>query len=131
MVDYLQQTLRLEQQQKMMIRVSYVEVSGECVTDLLSIRRNAKPHIVDKHGREAEMKDVEMKSIQHIQDIETQYILGNRKRSLAYSKKYRKREDSTAVFMLRVEVSDKKGNVRRGRFDLVDLAASEVVSRLE
>ena len=75
-----------------------------------------------------------MKSVRNVEDIETQYILGNRKRSLAYSKKYRKKEESTAIFTVRMErweEVDGKTVVRSGRIDMVELAASEVLSRFD
>jgi hypothetical protein len=71
-----------------------------------------------------------MKSINKVEDIETHFILGNRKRELAYKKKYRNSEQSSSVFTIYYECIE-EGKVRKGKLDIVELQASERVNRFE
>lgn len=56
-------------------------------------------------------------------------MLGNRKRELAYTKKYRNSEESTSVFTIYLESIQADGRVKSGKFDIVELQASDQVNR--
>lgn len=98
--------------------------------DLLSIRKGVVVTVGEGKDHQPLLRNVEMKSITKVEDIETHFILGNRKRQLAYNKKYRSSEHSTSVFTLYLETLE-EGKVRRGQLDIVEMQASEVISRSE
>jgi hypothetical protein len=60
--------------------------------------------------------------------------MGNRKKQLAYAKKYRNPEQSTTIFTIYIEsltkVQDQQ-DVRKSRLDIVDLSASDQINRYE
>ena len=75
-----------------------------------------------------------MKHIKKINQIENCWIIGNRKRQLAYSKKYRNPAKSTSIFTLYLQsVTKKEGNqeIRKGKLHIVDMAASRYSNRYE
>jgi hypothetical protein len=129
-VDHLTCKLYSEEaRRRLVLRVSYVEIWQEEVIDLLSIRRGVVVQVVEGKDQTT-LRHVEMKTINMLEDIETHFILGNRKRELAYSKKYRSSEQCTSVFTLYME-SLEDGKVRRGKLDIVEMQASDVVNRFE
>lgn len=91
------------------------------------------PEITEK-GREIELKGVELKHIQKINELENYWIIGNRKRQLAYSKKHRNPVKSTSIFTIYLEsLIQKEGTqeIRKGKLHIVDMAASRISNRFE
>lgn len=77
------------------------------------------------------LKNLELKCCSKVDDIESFYIFGNRKRRLAYTKKVRSREKSSCIFTIYIETIDESGLGRKGRIDFVSLPAHEIVNRFE
>ena len=77
------------------------------------------------------MKNLELKCCSKVEDIESFYIFGNRKRRLAYSKKTRSSERCSSIFTIYLESIDESGLSRKGRMDFIELHAHEIVNRFE
>lgn len=72
--------------------MSYVDIHKEEVVDLLSIRKGVVVEVTESKDHQISLNNVEMKTITALEDIESNLIIGNHKRQLAYSKKYRTSE---------------------------------------
>ena len=94
--------------------------------DLLEVRRGKEPGLVEK-GREVELSGVGFKHVHQLNDLEDFFILGNRKRKLAYKKKRRDPHSTTSIFSVYFESCSKsRQELRRGKLHIVDLSASRV-----
>jgi hypothetical protein len=89
---------------------------------------------VIERGREINIEGVDIKHVHYLQEIEHYFILGNRKRHLAYTKKYRQPEKCTTIFTIYLQsyrLVEGREVLKYGKLHIVDMAASKKVERFE
>lgn len=121
------------QNQKYLVRSSYLEIYQEEIRDLLCKDNNKKLELKENSEFGVYVKDLtsvvtkNAKEIGHVMDI------GNQSRSVGFTNMNERSSRSHAIFVITVECSevgpDGQDHIRVGKLNMVDLAGSERQSK--
>lgn len=115
--------------QKFLVRVSYMEIYNEEVRDLLGKEMNKSLEVKERADIGVFVKDLSGYVVHNADDLENIMKLGNKNRVVGATKMNLESSRSHAIFSITVESSevDEAGaqHVKMGKLQLVDLAGSE------
>ncbi|XP_040159592.1 kinesin-like protein KIF3A [Anopheles arabiensis] len=126
---------RGKENQKFLVRVSYMEIYNEEVRDLLGKELNKSLEVKERADIGVFVKDLSGYVVHNADDLDNIMKLGNKNRVVGATKMNSESSRSHAIFSITVESSetDEAGRqyVRMGKLQLVDLAGSERQSKTQ
>ncbi|XP_067613162.1 kinesin-like protein KIF3A [Eurosta solidaginis] len=126
---------KARENQKFLVRVSYMEIYNEEVRDLLGKDVSKSLEVKERPDIGVFVKDLSGYVVHNADDLENIMRLGNKNRAVGATKMNQESSRSHAIFSITVESSElSQGdmtNVRMGKLQLVDLAGSERQSRTQ
>ncbi|KAJ6626778.1 Kinesin-like protein KIF3A, partial [Pseudolycoriella hygida] len=121
--------------QKFLVRVSYMEIYNEEVRDLLGKELHKSLEVKERADIGVYVKDLSGYVVHNADDLDNIMKLGNKNRVVGATKMNVESSRSHAIFSITVESSemDDKGaeHVKMGKLQLVDLAGSERQSKTQ
>jgi kinesin family member 3A len=121
--------------QKFLVRVSYMEIYNEDVRDLLGKEMNKSLEIKERADIGVFVKDLSGYVVHNADDLDNIMKLGNKNRVVGATKMNLESSRSHAIFSITIESSetDEAGvqHVKMGKLQLVDLAGSERQSKTQ
>ncbi|XP_058472234.1 kinesin-like protein KIF3B isoform X2 [Solea solea] len=121
------------QNQKYLVRSSYLEIYQEEVRDLLCKDNNKKLELKESPDFGVYVKDLSSVVTKNATEIEHVMNLGNQSRSVGFTNMNERSSRSHAIFGITVECSevgpDGEDHIRVGKLNMVDLAGSERQSK--
>lgn len=121
------------QNQKYLVRSSYLEIYQEEIRDLLCKDNNKKLELKENPESGVYVKDLSSVVTKDAAEIEHVMNIGNQSRSVGFTKMNERSSRSHAIFVITVECSevgpDGQDHIRVGKLNMVDLAGSERQSR--
>ncbi|XP_071353635.1 kinesin family member 3Cb [Trachinotus anak] len=121
------------QNQKYLVRSSYLEIYQEEVRDLLCKDNNKKLELKENPEFGVYVKDLSSVVTKNATEIEHVMNLGNQSRSVGFTNMNERSSRSHAIFVITVECSevgpDGADHIRVGKLNMVDLAGSERQSK--
>ncbi|XP_055376838.1 kinesin-like protein KIF3A [Condylostylus longicornis] len=121
--------------QKFLVRVSYMEIYNEEVRDLLAKDHNKNLEVKERADIGVFVKDLSGYVVHNADDLDNIMKLGNKNRVVGATKMNVESSRSHAIFSITVESSemDMTGaqHVKMGKLQLVDLAGSERQSKTQ
>ncbi|XP_052865267.1 kinesin-like protein KIF3A [Anopheles cruzii] len=126
---------RGKENQKFLVRVSYMEIYNEEVRDLLGKELNKSLEVKERADIGVFVKDLSGYVVHNADDLDNIMKLGNKNRVVGATKMNSESSRSHAIFSITIESSetDEAGRqyVRMGKLQLVDLAGSERQSKTQ
>ncbi|XP_053690597.1 kinesin-like protein KIF3A [Sabethes cyaneus] len=126
---------RGKENQKFLVRVSYMEIYNEEVRDLLGKEINKSLEVKERADIGVFVKDLSGYVVHNADDLDNIMKLGNKNRVVGATKMNSESSRSHAIFSITIESSetDEMGKqlVRMGKLQLVDLAGSERQSKTQ
>ncbi|XP_036337133.1 kinesin-like protein KIF3A [Rhagoletis pomonella] len=126
---------KARENQKFLVRVSYMEIYNEEVRDLLGKDVSKSLEVKERPDIGVFVKDLSGYVVHNADDLENIMRLGNKNRAVGATKMNQESSRSHAIFSITVESSElSQGdmtNVRMGKLQLVDLAGSERQSKTQ
>ncbi|XP_039446984.1 kinesin-like protein KIF3A [Culex pipiens pallens] len=126
---------RGKENQKFLVRVSYMEIYNEEVRDLLGKEFNKSLEVKERADIGVFVKDLSGYVVHNADDLDNIMKLGNKNRVVGATKMNSESSRSHAIFSITIESSETdetgKQNVRMGKLQLVDLAGSERQSKTQ
>uniref|UniRef100_A0A182P728 Kinesin-like protein n=1 Tax=Anopheles epiroticus TaxID=199890 RepID=A0A182P728_9DIPT len=126
---------RGKENQKFLVRVSYMEIYNEEVRDLLGKELNKSLEVKERADIGVFVKDLSGYVVHNADDLDNIMKLGNKNRVVGATKMNSESSRSHAIFSITIESSetDESGRqyVRMGKLQLVDLAGSERQSKTQ
>ncbi|XP_031436894.1 kinesin family member 3Cb isoform X2 [Clupea harengus] len=121
------------QNQRYLVRVSYIEIYQEEIRDLLCKDNNKKLELKENPETGVYVKDLLSVVTKSIKEIEHVMNLGNQSRSVGFTKMNECSSRSHAIFIVTIECCetgvDGEDHIRVGKLNMVDLAGSERQSK--
>lgn len=121
------------QNQKYLVRSSYLEIYQEEIRDLLCKDNNKKLELKENPELGVYVKDLSSVVTKNATEIEHVMNLGNQSRSVGFTNMNERSSRSHAIFLITVECSevgpDGEDRIRVGKLNMVDLAGSERQSK--
>ncbi|XP_063697158.1 kinesin-like protein KIF3A [Culicoides brevitarsis] len=121
--------------QKFLVRVSYMEIYNEEVRDLLGKELNKSLEVKERADIGVFVKDLSGYVVHNADDLDNIMKLGNKNRVVGATKMNLESSRSHAIFSITIESSetDERGeqHVKMGKLQLVDLAGSERQSKTQ
>ncbi|KAK9534093.1 hypothetical protein VZT92_009164 [Zoarces viviparus] len=121
------------QNQKYLVRSSYLEIYQEEIRDLLCRDNNRKLELKENPDFGVYVKDLSSVVTKNATEIEHVMNLGNQSRSVGFTNMNERSSRSHAIFLITVECSeagpDGEDHIRVGKLNMVDLAGSERQSK--
>uniref|UniRef100_A0A3B5B829 Kinesin-like protein n=1 Tax=Stegastes partitus TaxID=144197 RepID=A0A3B5B829_9TELE len=121
------------QNQKYLVRSSYLEIYQEEVRDLLCKDNNKKLDLKENPEFGVYVKDLSSVVTKNATEIEHVMNIGNQSRSVGFTNMNERSSRSHAIFVITVECSevgpDGEDHIRVGKLNMVDLAGSERQSK--
>lgn len=121
------------QNQKYLVRSSYLEIYQEEVRDLLCKDNNKKLELKENPDSGVYVKDLSSVVTKNATEIEHVMNIGNQSRSVGFTNMNERSSRSHAIFVITVECSevgpDGEDHIRVGKLNMVDLAGSERQSK--
>ncbi|XP_034107479.1 kinesin-like protein KIF3A [Drosophila sulfurigaster albostrigata] len=126
---------KARENQKFLVRVSYMEIYNEEVRDLLGKDVSKSLEVKERPDIGVFVKDLSGYVVHNADDLENIMRLGNKNRAVGATKMNQESSRSHAIFSITVESSElgEGGvqHVRMGKLQLVDLAGSERQSKTQ
>nr|XP_016933239.1 kinesin-like protein KIF3A [Drosophila suzukii] len=126
---------KAKENQKFLVRVSYMEIYNEEVRDLLGKDVGKSLEVKERPDIGVFVKDLSGYVVHNADDLENIMRLGNKNRAVGATKMNEESSRSHAIFSITVERSElgEGGvqHVRMGKLQLVDLAGSERQSKTQ
>ncbi|KAH8270326.1 hypothetical protein KR018_008024 [Drosophila ironensis] len=126
---------KARENQKFLVRVSYMEIYNEEVRDLLGKDVGKSLEVKERPDIGVFVKDLSGYVVHNADDLENIMRLGNKNRAVGATKMNQESSRSHAIFSITVESSElgEGGvqHVRMGKLQLVDLAGSERQSKTQ
>ncbi|XP_065822593.1 kinesin family member 3Cb [Labrus bergylta] len=117
------------QNQKYLVRSSYLEIYQEEIRDLLCKNNNKKLELKESSDFGVYVRDLSSVVTKNATEIEHVMNLGNQSRSVGFTNMNERSSRSHAIFVITVECSevgpDGEDHIRVGKLNMVDLAGSE------
>ncbi|XP_047466194.1 kinesin-like protein KIF3B [Mugil cephalus] len=121
------------QNQKYLVRSSYLEIYQEEIRDLLCKDNSKKLELKENADSGVYVKDLSSVVTKNATEIEHVMNLGNQSRSVGFTNMNERSSRSHAIFLVTVECSevgpDGEDHIRVGKLNMVDLAGSERQSK--
>uniref|UniRef100_A0A3Q0SJ28 Kinesin-like protein n=1 Tax=Amphilophus citrinellus TaxID=61819 RepID=A0A3Q0SJ28_AMPCI len=121
------------QNQKYLVRSSYLEIYQEEIRDLLCKDNNRKLELKENPDTGVYVKDLSSVVTKNATEIEHVMNIGNQSRSVGFTNMNERSSRSHAIFVITVECSeigpDGEDHIRVGKLNMVDLAGSERQSK--
>ncbi|KAF3700959.1 Kinesin-like protein KIF3C [Channa argus] len=121
------------QNQKYLVRSSYLEIYNEEIRDLLCKDNNTKLELKENPDFGVYVKGLSSVVTKNVNEIEHVMNIGNQSRSVGFTKMNERSSRSHAIFVITVECSevgpDGEDHIRVGKLNMVDLAGSERQSK--
>ncbi|AWP16166.1 putative kinesin-like protein KIF3B [Scophthalmus maximus] len=121
------------QNQKFLVRSSYLEIYQEEVRDLLLKDNSRKLELKESPDSGVYVKDLSSVVTKNAAEIEHVMNMGNQSRSVGFTNMNERSSRSHAIFVVTVECSevgpDGEDHIRVGKLNMVDLAGSERQSK--
>lgn len=121
------------QNQKYLVRSSYLEIYQEEIRDLLCKDNNKKLELKENPDVGVYVKDLSSVVTKNATEIEHVMNIGNQSRSVGFTNMNERSSRSHAIFVITVECSevgpDGQDHIRVGKLNMVDLAGSERQSK--
>ncbi|KAM6961458.1 kinesin family member 3Cb [Aplochiton taeniatus] len=121
------------QNQKYLVRASYLEIYQEEIRDLLCKDNNQKLELKENPEYGVYVKDLSSVVTKNVSELEHVMEIGNQSRSVGFTKMNERSSRSHAIFLITVECSemgaDGEDHIRVGKLNMVDLAGSERQSK--
>uniref|UniRef100_A0A8C3G465 Kinesin-like protein n=2 Tax=Cyclopterus lumpus TaxID=8103 RepID=A0A8C3G465_CYCLU len=121
------------QNQKYLVRSSYLEIYQEDIRDLLCKDNNRKLELKENPDFGVYVKDLSSVVTKNAAEIEHVMNIGTRSRSVGFTNMNERSSRSHAIFVVTVECSevgpDGEDHIRVGKLNMVDLAGSERQSK--
>lgn len=121
------------QNQKYLVRSSYLEIYQEEIRDLLCKDNNKKLELKENPDLGVYVKDLSSVVTKNAAEIEHVMNIGNQSRSVGFTNMNERSSRSHAIFVITVECSevgpDGEDHIRVGKLNMVDLAGSERQSK--
>ncbi|XP_028250648.1 kinesin-like protein KIF3B [Parambassis ranga] len=121
------------QNQKYLVRSSYLEIYQEDVRDLLCKDNNKKLELKESPEFGVYVRDLSSVVTKNATEIEHVMNIGNQSRSVGFTNMNERSSRSHAIFVITVECSevgpDGEDHIRVGKLNMVDLAGSERQSK--
>uniref|UniRef100_UPI0037E9B374 kinesin family member 3Cb n=1 Tax=Semicossyphus pulcher TaxID=241346 RepID=UPI0037E9B374 len=121
------------QNQKYLVRSSYLEIYQEEIRDLLCKDNNKKLELKENSDFGVYVKGLSSVVTKNATEIEHVMNLGNQSRSVGFTNMNERSSRSHAIFVITVECSevgaDGEDHIRVGKLNMVDLAGSERQSK--
>nr|XP_020463655.1 kinesin-like protein KIF3B [Monopterus albus] len=121
------------QNQKYLVRSSYLEIYQEEIRDLLCKDNNKKLELKENPEFGVYVKDLSSVVTKNATEIEHVMSIGNQSRSVGFTNMNEHSSRSHAIFVITVECSevgpDGEDHIRVGKLNMVDLAGSERQSK--
>uniref|UniRef100_A0A3Q3WQF5 Kinesin-like protein n=1 Tax=Mola mola TaxID=94237 RepID=A0A3Q3WQF5_MOLML len=121
------------QNQKYLVRSSYLEIYQEEVRDLLCKDNNKKLDLKENPDSGVYVKGLSSVVTKNANEIEHVMNIGNQSRSVGFTNMNERSSRSHAIFVVTVECSeegpDGQDHIRVGKLNMVDLAGSERQSK--
>lgn len=126
---------RAKENQKFLVRVSYMEIYNEEVRDLLGKEFNKSLEVKERADIGVFVKDLSGYVVHNADDLDNIMKLGNKNRVVGATKMNSESSRSHAIFSITIESSETDENgkqyVKMGKLQLVDLAGSERQSKTQ
>ncbi|XP_037937469.1 kinesin-like protein KIF3A [Teleopsis dalmanni] len=126
---------KARENQKFLVRVSYMEIYNEEVRDLLGKDVSKSLEVKERPDIGVFVKDLSGYVVHNADDLENIMRLGNKNRAVGATQMNEESSRSHAIFSITVESSElgEEGiqHVRMGKLQLVDLAGSERQSKTQ
>ncbi|XP_016994914.1 kinesin-like protein KIF3A [Drosophila takahashii] len=126
---------KAKENQKFLVRVSYMEIYNEEVRDLLGKDVGKSLEVKERPDIGVFVKDLSGYVVHNADDLENIMRLGNKNRAVGATKMNQESSRSHAIFSITVERSELgeggAQHVRMGKLQLVDLAGSERQSKTQ
>uniref|UniRef100_A0A6P4EKH0 Kinesin-like protein n=1 Tax=Drosophila rhopaloa TaxID=1041015 RepID=A0A6P4EKH0_DRORH len=126
---------KAKENQKFLVRVSYMEIYNEEVRDLLGKDVGKSLEVKERPDIGVFVKDLSGYVVHNADDLENIMRLGNKNRAVGATKMNEESSRSHAIFSITVERSELgeggAQHVRMGKLQLVDLAGSERQSKTQ
>ncbi|XP_062564211.1 kinesin-like protein KIF3A [Armigeres subalbatus] len=126
---------RAKENQKFLVRVSYMEIYNEEVRDLLGKEFNKSLEVKERADIGVFVKDLSGYVVHNADDLDNIMKLGNKNRVVGATKMNSESSRSHAIFSITIESSETddtgKQYVKMGKLQLVDLAGSERQSKTQ
>ncbi|XP_055542710.1 kinesin-like protein KIF3A [Wyeomyia smithii] len=126
---------RGKENQKFLVRVSYMEIYNEEVRDLLGKEINKSLEVKERADIGVFVKDLSGYVVHNADDLDNIMKMGNKNRVVGATKMNSESSRSHAIFSITIESSETdevgKQLVRMGKLQLVDLAGSERQSKTQ
>ncbi|EDV96319.1 kinesin-like protein KIF3A [Drosophila grimshawi] len=126
---------KARENQKFLVRVSYMEIYNEEVRDLLGKDVSKSLEVKERPDIGVFVKDLSGYVVHNADDLENIMRLGNKNRAVGATKMNQESSRSHAIFSITVESSElaegDMQHVRMGKLQLVDLAGSERQSKTQ
>uniref|UniRef100_A0A6A7FVA2 Kinesin-like protein n=2 Tax=Hirondellea gigas TaxID=1518452 RepID=A0A6A7FVA2_9CRUS len=124
---------KAEEDQKFLVRVSYLEIYNEEVRDLLRSDQSARLEVKERPDVGVYVKDLITHVVHNADEMDKIMTLGNKNRSVGATNMNTHSSRSHAIFTITIECAqigpDAKQHWRVGKLHLVDLAGSERQSK--
>ncbi|MED6257061.1 hypothetical protein ATANTOWER_008720 [Ataeniobius toweri] len=121
------------QNQKYLVRSSYLEIYQEEIRDLLCKDNNKKLELKENPDYGIYVKDLSSVVTKNATEIEHVMNIGNQSRSVGFTNMNERSSRSHAIFLVTVECSERgpdgEDHIRVGKLNMVDLAGSERQSK--
>lgn len=121
------------QNQKYLVRSSYLEIYQEDIRDLLCKDNNKKLELKENPDYGVYVKDLSSVVTKNAAEIEHVMNIGNQSRTVGFTNMNERSSRSHAIFVVTVECSeaglDGEDHIRVGKLNMVDLAGSERQSK--
>lgn len=121
------------QNQKYLVRSSYLEIYQEEIRDLLCKDNNKRLELKENSEVGVYVKDLSSVVTKNAKEIEHVMNIGNQSRSVGFTNMNERSSRSHAIFGITVECSqegpDGQDHIRVGKLNMVDLAGSERQSK--
>lgn len=121
------------QNQKYLVRSSYLEIYQEEVRDLLCKDNNKRLELKENSEVGVYVKDLSSVVTKNAKEVEHVMNIGNQSRSVGFTNMNERSSRSHAIFGITVECSqegpDGEDHIRVGKLNMVDLAGSERQSK--
>ncbi|XP_032402616.1 kinesin-like protein KIF3B [Xiphophorus hellerii] len=121
------------QNQKYLVRSSYLEIYQEEIRDLLCKNNNKKLELKENPDCGVYVKDLSSVVTKNATEIEHVMNIGNQSRSVGFTNMNERSSRSHAIFLVTVECSERgpdgEDHIRVGKLNMVDLAGSERQSK--
>ncbi|XP_005190818.1 kinesin-like protein KIF3A [Musca domestica] len=126
---------KAKENQKFLVRVSYMEIYNEEVRDLLGKDVTKSLEVKERPDIGVFVKDLSGYVVHNADDLENIMRLGNKNRVVGATKMNQESSRSHAIFSITIERSELgeggQQHVRMGKLQLVDLAGSERQSKTQ